>query len=93
VLENNQVHVFSLSLSELLREPALESLSDMYHGAGVTGLDTCIRKSLIVTCSTDRTIRIWNYKQNSNELTKYFPEEAYSIAFHPSGYRIFFCFF
>ena len=38
VLENNQVHVLSLSLSEIIREPSLESLSDMYHGAGVTGV-------------------------------------------------------
>ena len=38
MLENNQVHVLSLSLSEIIREPSLESLSDMYHGAGVTGV-------------------------------------------------------
>jgi WD40 repeat protein len=51
-------------------------------------MDTCIRKPLIVTCSTDKTIKVWNFIENSNELVKSFPEEAYSVAIHPSGMYI-----
>jgi hypothetical protein len=31
---------------------------------------------------------IWNYNEKSSELVKFFPEEAYSIAFHPSGLHV-----
>ena len=51
-------------------------------------MDTCIRKPLIVTCSTDRSVRVWNYLESSSELVKYFAEEAFSVAIHPSGLYI-----
>jgi WD40 repeat protein len=33
-----------------------------YHHAGITGIDVCIRKPLIATCSMDKSVRIWNYE-------------------------------
>jgi len=51
-------------------------------------MDTCIRKPLVVTCSADKSIRVWNYSEETSELVKYFPEEAYSVAIHPSGLYI-----
>ncbi|KAI8847168.1 hypothetical protein BC829DRAFT_249891 [Chytridium lagenaria] len=39
----------------------------------------------MVTCGSDRSIRIWNYMTGVCELCKYFPEEAYSVSLHPSG--------
>jgi WD40 repeat protein len=41
-----------------------------------------------VTCSSDRSIRVWNYLESSSELVKYFNEEAFSVALHPSGLYI-----
>lgn len=32
------------------------------HHSAVTGVDICIRKPLIATCSTDHSIRIWNFE-------------------------------
>ena len=52
------------------------------------GLDVCIRKPLIATCSLDRSVRIWNFETCSLELYKEFAEEAYAIALHPSGLYI-----
>ena len=44
-------------------EPAhFEYLMYPLHSASITGLDTCIRKPLIATCSVDRSVRIWNYE-------------------------------
>ena len=54
----------------------------------MTGLDTCIRKPLIATCGSDRSIRIWNYVDRSTDLCKVFSEECRSIAFHPSGLHV-----
>ena len=39
-----------------------------FHSDVVTGLDLCIRKTLIVTCSKDKTVRIWNYATRTLEI-------------------------
>lgn len=66
----------------------LDKFSHPFHHGQITGLDTCIRKPLIVTSSTDRSIRVWNYAEESSELVKYFSEESTSVAIHPSGLYI-----
>lgn len=90
VREQNLEYLSNLCHGYKFSSPSSFSSTNFRISASVTGMDTCIRKNLLVTCSTDRTVRIWNFKTHTNELTKYFPEEAYSIAFHPSGYRIYF---
>eukprot|EP00854_Cymbomonas_tetramitiformis_P012413 gene12413-14666_t len=89
-LESNQIFLLGLSNSDILKseEMNFELLSQSFHSQGVTGVDCCIRKPLVGTCSTDKTVRIWNHLDRNTELVKYFPEEAYSIAFHPSGLHI-----
>eukprot|EP00878_Enallax_costatus_P024823 GHUV01026514.1.p1 GENE.GHUV01026514.1~~GHUV01026514.1.p1 ORF type:complete len:133 (+),score=21.44 GHUV01026514.1:850-1248(+) len=56
--------------------------------AGVTGLDMCVRRPLVATCSTDHTVRLWNYADRSCDLNKLFAEEAYSVAIHPTGLMV-----
>lgn len=51
-------------------------------------MDTCIRIPLVVTCSSDRSVRVWNYLEGNSELVKYFSDEAHSVAIHPSGLYI-----
>ncbi|EAR92035.2 WD40 domain protein (macronuclear) [Tetrahymena thermophila SB210] len=65
-----------------------EPLFMPFHSDKITGLDVCIRKSLVATCSVDKTVRIWNYSDNQLENSKEFEEEAYAVAFHPSGFHI-----
>jgi WD40 repeat protein len=43
---------------------------------------------LIVTCSTDKTVKIWNYANKSLEISNLLTEEALAVAFHPSGFHI-----
>jgi hypothetical protein len=64
---------------------ALALLSQPFHHDAIRGLSLAVRKPLVATCSADCSIRIWNYLDNTVELIKYFPEEALSIALHPSG--------
>ncbi|KAI8811436.1 quinon protein alcohol dehydrogenase-like superfamily [Cladochytrium replicatum] len=88
-LENSQVVSILLSGTEVKGDDAkFEALSQPFHHGQITGMDTCIRKPLIATCSSDRSVRVWNYLENTSELVKYFPEEAYSVAIHPSGLYI-----
>jgi len=65
-----------------------EPLYMPFHSDKITGLDVCIRKSLVATCSMDKTVRIWNYVDNTLENSKEFEEEAFAVAFHPSGFHI-----
>ena len=60
-----------------------------FHSRAIQGMDVCIKKNLIATCSTDKTVRIWN---NSNpptlDICYEYGDEAFSVAFHPSGFHI-----
>lgn len=60
-----------------------ELMSQSFHSNGVLGVDTCIRKPIVATCSFDRSVRLWNYVEKSVELAKYFPEEAYRYVWRP----------
>ena len=51
-------------------------------------MDICIRKPLIVTCGSDKFIRIWNYEERTIEAYKSFNEEAHCVSFHPSGLHL-----
>lgn len=59
-----------------------------FHREQITGLDVCIRKELIVTCSKDKTVNIWNYVTKTHEICQVFPEECLTVAFHPSGLHL-----
>ncbi|XP_074859320.1 cilia- and flagella-associated protein 57 [Carettochelys insculpta] len=83
----NQLYIFTMSSADIIKgEPAhFEYLHFPLHSAAITGLDTCIRKPLIATCSLDRSVRIWNYETNTLDLYKEYQEEAYAISLHPTG--------
>ncbi|KAH6584161.1 hypothetical protein BASA61_007631 [Batrachochytrium salamandrivorans] len=84
-----QIFISSLSNAEVKGEEVkFDQLSQPFHHGQITGMDTCIRKPLIVTCSSDKSVRVWNYLEMTSELVKYFPEEAFSVSIHPSGLYI-----
>ena len=66
-------------------ESTFQRFLQPFHHGRITGMDTCIRKPLIVTSSSDKSVRIWNYMDNQCVGMKYFQEEATSVAIHPSG--------
>jgi len=41
-----------------------------FHTDTITGLDICVRKPFIATCSKDRSIRIWNYVDKVLEINR-----------------------
>ena len=51
-------------------------------------MDICVRKPLIVTCGSDKYIKVWNYIENTLEISHPFTEESYGVSIHPSGYNI-----
>jgi hypothetical protein len=60
----------------------------IHMNAMITGMDVCARKPLVVTCGVDRCVRVWNYLTHHEEVNKYFPEDALSVSFHPSGLHV-----
>jgi len=89
-LQNHQVFNIPFSNTEFApsEEMAFEPLFQPFHSKEITGLDVCVRKPLIVTCSTDKSVRIWNYLDKTLEQWKEFHEEAMSVAYHPSGFFV-----
>eukprot|EP00742_Colponemidia_sp_Colp-10_P003011 GILJ01003213.1.p1 GENE.GILJ01003213.1~~GILJ01003213.1.p1 ORF type:complete len:1307 (+),score=279.75 GILJ01003213.1:41-3922(+) len=89
-LDSNQIYVLGLSNTDIMKaeEMQFEYLSTPFHSQAVTGLDVCIRKPLVITCGLDKQVIVWNYLDKSVELQKTFNEEAYSVAFHPSGFHV-----
>ncbi|XP_072199610.1 cilia- and flagella-associated protein 57 [Excalfactoria chinensis] len=83
----NQLYMFTMPSTEYLKEESshFEYLHFPLHSASVTGLDICIRRPIVATCSPDKSVRVWNYKTNTLELYKEFWEEAYTVALHPTG--------
>lgn len=75
-----------------------DRLMHSFHYGSILGMDVAIHKPLIVTSGADKSIRVWNYLENTLEVTKYFQEEAQryflwfinlcSISLHPSGLYI-----
>ena len=80
--------ILKLSLDKN-EEPRCEHAIQSFHTDSITGLDICLRKSLVATCSSDRTVRIWNYlEKNTLEIIKQFEEKPLSLSFHPSGLHL-----
>lgn len=53
--------------------------------AAITGLDVSLWKPLLVTCSRDCMLRIWNPIERKVELSRQFEEEPQGLSLHPSG--------
>jgi len=70
-------------------EPArFDNVICSFHQSAITGMDICIRKQIVVTCSKDKSIRVWNYHTKTLEISYIGTEEALAVALHPSGFHI-----
>ncbi|KAK9834356.1 hypothetical protein WJX84_006234, partial [Apatococcus fuscideae] len=78
----------SPSEESLGNESAFEIVAQPFHSGDCADIDTCIRKPLAVSCSSDHSIRIWNHHERSVELVKTFAEDLMSVALHPAGHML-----
>ncbi|KAI9190309.1 Cilia- and flagella-associated protein 57 [Blastocladiella emersonii ATCC 22665] len=90
VTDDATCYMLHVSVIDLARGDALRSSLAIpsFHQGPITGMDTCVRKPFVVTCSTDKSIRVWNFSTFTCELTKFYPEEPTCVSIHPSGYYI-----
>ena len=59
------LRVFLTPWLQGLSASSFDYLSCSFHHGSVTGMDVCLRKPIIATCSMDKTIRVWNYENKS----------------------------
>jgi len=92
ITSHGQLVTAPIDLKESVEEESVQTKFDYvlspFHRSEITGLDICIRKELIATCSKDKTVNIWNYETMEHEISQVFPEECLTVAFHPSGLHI-----
>jgi len=77
--------LIQISLKDIEKQFNYKYLISQFHSDSVEGLDIAINKPYIITCSKDKTLKIWDYKSRILQLNKTFEEEMYSVAYHPSG--------
>lgn len=86
--ENNQLMKVSVNLERPSDDSRFEYLVFPFHSRAVHGMDVCIKKHFVATCSIDKTVRVWNYYTRTLEICEVYQDEAYSVAFHPSGFHL-----
>jgi hypothetical protein len=74
-----------ITLTDIEKQFHLKYLISPFHYGPVVGLDTCINKPYLITCSKDKHLRIWDYKKRNLVIYKLFEDELHSCALHPSG--------
>jgi len=88
---SNQIIKVSINLERPNEEQRYEHLISSFHSKQIHGLDVCIKKELVATCSSDRTVRLWSYTTSNmfqSELCHTDDFEAHALAFHPSGLHL-----
>jgi len=58
---NNQIIKVPIELERPNGDQRYEHLISSFHSKQIHGLDVCIKKELVATCSSDRTVRLWSY--------------------------------
>lgn len=80
----NDIVQININTLDLDSQPFKHLLSP-FHYDSIEGIDICISKPYIISCSLDKTLKIWDYKKKSLVFNKSFDEEMYSVAYHPNG--------
>jgi hypothetical protein len=68
---NNQILFVPIHNPTTLVHDDIKMMQTSFHGPkSIQGMDVCLKKPLIITCSKDNTLRIWNFLTNEIEMTK-----------------------
>jgi WD40 repeat protein len=86
---NNQIYLVDISNELGLNDGNnFRHLICPFHSDDIVSIDVCRLKSLLVTASRDRSIRVWNFINLQNEIKLETDDYPISVAFHPNGLHI-----
>lgn len=74
-----------LSLSNRTYSITTQYVISSFHYDSIEGMDICTSKPYVITVGKDKTLRLWNYLDRTMMQSKYYDEEMFSVAYHPSG--------
>ena len=78
ITSDNQLIEFPITSPQSLVTQDLQYAVCPFHGPkSITGMDTCVLKPLLITICKDNTLRVWNFKTHTPDLTKVFLEDMY----------------
>ncbi|DBA02371.1 TPA: hypothetical protein N0F65_007190 [Lagenidium giganteum] len=89
--KSQEMITFSMGAIDVVQEDRVGYREIVKFGdqiGAVLQVDSCIQRPTIVTCGTDRTVRMWNYELRLYELQHQFPEEPNALSVHPSGFML-----
>ncbi|KAG3110508.1 hypothetical protein PI124_g6033 [Phytophthora idaei] len=89
--KSRELVTFSMSAIDTGQEDRIEYCELIRHGhqiGPVLQVDVCVQRPIVVTCGTDKTVRVWNFELNHYELLSQCPEEPTTVAVHPSGFQL-----
>jgi hypothetical protein len=81
---NNDLIKINIEEKEINRAQ-IQYIITPFHSDSIEGMDICINKPYFITCSKDKSVRVWDYQQRIHVISKIFEEELYSITYHPNG--------
>ena len=74
-----------LSIPTLTSDQLTHTVAAFHGPKAIVGLDVCVRKSLFITISKDKSLRVWNFATHTLELVQSYGEEMSAVALHPTG--------
>jgi len=77
--------LIQITLKDIEKQFNYKYLISQFHSDSVEGMDIAVNKPYIITCSKDKSLKVWDYNNKNLALSKSFEEEMYSVAYHPSG--------
>jgi hypothetical protein len=77
--------IISIQIKDMEKKINLKYLMSPFPSDSIEGLDICINKPYIITCSKDKFLRIYDYKKKNIVNYRAFDEDMLSVAYHPSG--------
>ena len=86
--DSNQIMRTDINMDRRCDESKYDFLIFPFHSGPINGLDICLKKCLMASCSNDNSVRIWNYQTRTLEICETYIDEPISVAFHPSGLHL-----
>jgi WD40 repeat protein len=62
--DKNQLFKVKVNLERPSDGAEYDYLVSNFHSGGINGIDLCIRKQILATCGTDKTVKIWSYNDD-----------------------------
>jgi WD40 repeat protein len=62
-MNSNQIFKVPIALDSRNSEDLVryDYLISGFHSHPIFGMDICLKKTIVATCSSDRTVRVWDY--------------------------------